>query len=137
MKCTFDNMNNSSGLNKKSFAVLEGYIVAVTAITVNQNDKKGRHSTALICNQEQTICRLAKYLSATSNCCLHPKILEYFKNQNGIKLTLLGRWYKGCTTCPERVKSDVRTILIFFSLTREPPEVIKSFRAEILPISRV
>jgi hypothetical protein len=89
MKRTFRNMSNSSGFSAKPTAVLEGYVVAVTPITINQSDKKGRHWTALICDQEQTVSRLTKYLSSRSNCCLHSRMLDYLKSQNGIKLNKL------------------------------------------------
>ncbi|CAF1401823.1 unnamed protein product [Adineta steineri] len=89
MKRTITTITNSNNANVKANLSLEGVVVAVTAILDSQITKQGKYWTALVCDSNQNLNRIAKYLSSKTNCSLHPKIIEYLNNQNGIKLNKL------------------------------------------------
>ncbi|CAF1440193.1 unnamed protein product [Adineta steineri] len=89
MKRTITTITNSNNANIKANLSLEGIVVAVTAILDSQITKHGKYWTALVCDSNQNLNRIAKYLSSKTNCSLHPKIIEYLNNQNGIKLNKL------------------------------------------------
>lgn len=89
MKRTFNTIQNTNNSNVKPNAVLEGVVVAVTEISDSQGDKKGKYWTALVCDSNQNINRITKYLSLRTTCSLHGKIVEYLNNQTAIKLNKL------------------------------------------------
>ncbi|CAF1297556.1 unnamed protein product [Adineta steineri] len=89
MKRTITTITNSNNGNVKANLSLEGVVVAVTAILDSQITKQGKYWTALVCDSNQNLNRIAKYLLSKTNCSLHPKIIEYLNNQNGIKLNKL------------------------------------------------
>jgi hypothetical protein len=89
MKRTFDTIQNTNNANVKPNAILEGVVVAVTNIFDSQGDKKGKYWSALVCDSNQNINRITKYLSSRTRCSLHGKIVEYLNNGNGIKLNKL------------------------------------------------
>ena len=89
MKRTFIAMQTFNNSNVKSNAVLEGIVVAISSISNSQTEKNGKYWTAIICDSNQNINHLTKYLSAKINCRLHEKLTESFKNKSGIKLNKL------------------------------------------------
>lgn len=89
MKRSFNNMQNSNGFNTKNNAVLEGLIVTVSNISDSGTDKKGKYWTALICDANQEVNRLTKYLPSKNTCRLHEKMMEFFHNKSGIKINKL------------------------------------------------
>ncbi|CAF3426323.1 unnamed protein product [Rotaria sp. Silwood2] len=52
-------------------------------------DKQEKYWTALICDSNQNIIRITKYLSSKTKCSLHEKIVEHFNNKKGVKLNKL------------------------------------------------
>lgn len=89
MKRSFHTTQNANISSVKPNATLEGIVVALTNISENHTDKKGKYWTALICDLNQNINRLTKYLSTKANCSLHVKMAEYLNNQNGVRLNKL------------------------------------------------
>ena len=89
MKRRFNTALNSNTSNLEANEVLEGLVVAVTDISHNQGNKAGKYWTALVCDVNQNINRITKYLSLKVNCSLHTKIVEHLKDQSGLKLTKL------------------------------------------------
>lgn len=89
MKRTLTQSSSTTKAIAKDDENLEGLVVAITDISNSQTDKKGKYWTALICGCDQNIHRITKYLSLKTNCSLHMKIVEHFKNNNGFKLTKL------------------------------------------------
>jgi hypothetical protein len=88
MKRSNNAIANSNSSSVKANAVLEGVIVTVTNLFDNY-DKKGKYWSALLCDSNQCVIRITKYLSSKTKCSLHEKVLEYCKNKNGIKLNKL------------------------------------------------
>ena len=89
MKRAANTIENSNNSLVKGNAVVEGIIVTVTNLHDNYTDKKGKYWTALICDSNQNIIRITKYLSSKTKCSLHEKIVQYYNNKNGIKLNKL------------------------------------------------
>jgi hypothetical protein len=89
MKRSFNNIQNSNSPTIRNNGVLEGVVVAVTNIFDSNTDKKGKYWSALICDANQNVNRLTKYLSSKTTCRLHEKIMESFKNKTGIKVNKL------------------------------------------------
>lgn len=89
MKRSYNTTQNLNITNAKPNATLEGVVVAVTDISENHSDKKGKYWTALICDVNQNINRITKYLSSKTNCSLHVKLREYLNNQNSVRLNKL------------------------------------------------
>ena len=71
MKRTYSNIQNSNNASKTATVVLEGVVVAITDIFDSQTDKKGKYWTALICDANQNVKRITKYLSSKTKCTLH------------------------------------------------------------------
>ncbi|CAF4422634.1 unnamed protein product, partial [Rotaria magnacalcarata] len=82
-------IQNANISNSKPDATLEGVVVAVTNISDNQTDKKGKYWTALISDSNQNMNRITKYLSSRINCSVHVKMVEHLNNQHGVKLNKL------------------------------------------------
>ncbi|CAF1239867.1 unnamed protein product [Rotaria sp. Silwood1] len=89
MKRTFNMIQNTNNSNPKPNITLEGIIVAVSDISDNQTQKKGKYWTALLCDINQNINRITKYLSSKTNCSLHVKMIEHLNNQHGVRLNKL------------------------------------------------
>ncbi|CAF1527027.1 unnamed protein product [Adineta ricciae] len=89
MKRSFNTISNGSSSMCKGDETLEGLVVAVTDLSNNQAERKGKYWTALICDSNQNINRITKYLSSKTICSLHVKMLQYLKDQTGIKLNKL------------------------------------------------
>ncbi|CAM4919227.1 unnamed protein product [Rotaria socialis] len=89
MKRTFNTTQNTNMANSKLDAMLEGVIVTVPEISDNQNEKKGKYWTALLCDSNQNINRITKYLSSRAMCTLHRKMIEYLNNESSIRLNKL------------------------------------------------
>ncbi|CAF4137251.1 unnamed protein product [Rotaria sp. Silwood2] len=82
-------IQNTNNSNPKPNTTLEGIIVAVSNISENQTDKKGKYWAALLCDINQNINRITKYLSSKTNCSLHVKMIEHLNNQHGVRLNKL------------------------------------------------
>ncbi|CAF0845450.1 unnamed protein product [Adineta steineri] len=80
MKRTIISSKNSNNANVKPNLTLEGVVVVVTAIQGSQITKQGKYLTALVCDSNENVNRIAKYLSSKSNCSLHTKMIEYLNN---------------------------------------------------------
>ncbi|CAF2086259.1 unnamed protein product [Rotaria magnacalcarata] len=89
MKRTFNTTQNTNMANSKPDAMLEGVIVTVSEISDNQNEKKGKYWTALLCDSNQNINRITKYLSSRAMCTRHRKMMEYLNNESSIRLNKL------------------------------------------------
>ncbi|CAM4971316.1 unnamed protein product [Rotaria socialis] len=89
MKRATNTTENTNSIKQKTNTILEGIVIAVTSISDNQNDKKGKYWTALICDVNQNVNRITKYVSLKSNCFIHTKMLDHLNNQRGIKLNKL------------------------------------------------
>ncbi|CAF3392886.1 unnamed protein product [Rotaria socialis] len=89
MKRGFNMIQNANISNSKPNATLEDVVVAVTNISDNQTDKKGKYWTASISDSNQNMNRITKYLSSRINCSLHLKMVEHLNNQHGVKLNKL------------------------------------------------
>ncbi|CAF4583955.1 unnamed protein product [Rotaria sp. Silwood2] len=82
-------IQNTNNSNPKPNTTLEGIIVAVSNISENQTEKKGKYWTTLLCDINQNINRITKYLSSKTNCSLHVKMIEHLNNQHGVRLNKL------------------------------------------------
>lgn len=89
MKRSFDDKHNLNTSNTRKESVLEGVVVAVSAIFDTNVDRKGKYWTALICDANQNVNRLTKYLSSKIPCRLHERIVESFNNKSGVRVTKL------------------------------------------------
>ncbi|CAF3744627.1 unnamed protein product [Rotaria socialis] len=89
MKRTYDTIENGHNANARGNAVIEGVVIVVTQISDSQGDKRGKYWTALICDTNQNVIRITKYLSSKTKCSLREKMLQYYKNKNGVKLNKL------------------------------------------------
>lgn len=89
MKRVFEQMQHSKISNSRNDAIVEGIVVAVTSILDTATDRKGKYWTALICDSNQNVSRLSKYLSSKTSCRLYERMTESFKNKTGVKLNKL------------------------------------------------
>ena len=89
MKRSFNNALNATSSIARGDETLEGLVVAVTGLSNNQAERKGRYWTALVCDSNQNISRITKYLSSKTKCSLHVKMLQSFNDQTGIKVNKL------------------------------------------------
>ena len=89
MKRTINTIEKSNNSTVKGNAILEGVIVAVTNLLDIQSDKKGKYWNALLCDSNQNVIRITKYLSSKTKSPLNEKIIECYDNKNGIKLNKL------------------------------------------------
>ncbi|CAF1364774.1 unnamed protein product [Adineta steineri] len=89
MKRSITTLQISNNANVKANLTLEGIVVAVTPIFNSQFNKQGKYWTGLVCDSNQDINRITKYLSSKTNCLLHTKMIEFLNNQNGMKLNEL------------------------------------------------
>ncbi|CAF3664251.1 unnamed protein product, partial [Rotaria socialis] len=89
MKRTHDTIENGHNANARGNTVIEGVVIVVTPISDSQGDKRGKYWTALICDVNQNVIRITKYLSSKTKCSLHEKMLQYHNNKDGLKLNKL------------------------------------------------
>lgn len=118
MKRTFNTTINSNISNIKSNEVLEGLVVAVLDVSNSQGERKGKYWTALVCDMNQHINRITKYLSSKMNCSLHAKMVDHFKDQTGIKLTKLRLAGDHLYTATNETIAVVKPVLFTPSCTR-------------------
>jgi hypothetical protein len=89
MKRISNNNENSNTTNTKNNISLEGIVVAISNLTHKQNEKKTSFWTALLCNADQDIIRITKYLSCKRKCTLHEKLTQFYNDHNGCELNKL------------------------------------------------
>ena len=89
MKRAFNATLNATNSVVRGDETVEGLVVAVTGLSNNQPERKGKYWTALICDSNQNISRITKYLSSKTKCSLHVKMIQALKDQAGIKLNKL------------------------------------------------
>jgi hypothetical protein len=89
MKRMNNTTDNSNSTNTKNNISIEGVVVAISNLTNKQNEKRTSFWTALICNADQEIIRITKYLSCKRKCTLHENLVQFYNNQNGCELNKL------------------------------------------------
>ena len=93
MKRSFNDTKNSSSSNNKNQAILEGVVVGVTTIFDTSVEKNAKYWTCLICDSNQNVNQLTKYVSSKIPCRLYDKMTESLNNKSGVivnKLRLSG-----------------------------------------------
>ena len=75
--------------NIKKEAILEGVVVGITNIFDGSADRKGKYWSALICDANQNVNRLTKYLSSKIPCRLHERVIDSLNNRTGLQVTKL------------------------------------------------
>lgn len=89
-----------------------------TDVSNSQGEKKGKYWTALVCDMNQHISQITKYLSSKTNCSLHAKRLDHFQDQTGIKLTKLRLTGDHLYTATNETIAVVKSVLFTPSCTR-------------------
>ncbi|CAF1472901.1 unnamed protein product [Adineta ricciae] len=80
---------NSISINNKCNLSVEGVVVAISNMTHKQNQRTTSFWTALLCQSDQNIIRITKYLSCKRKCTLHEKLVEFYNKQDGCQFNKL------------------------------------------------
>ncbi|CAF1523508.1 unnamed protein product [Adineta ricciae] len=89
MKRANTTSENSISINNKSNLSVEGVVVAISNMTHKQNQRTTSFWTALLCQSDQNIIRITKYLSCKRKCALHEKLVEFYNKQDACQLNKL------------------------------------------------
>ncbi|CAF1454673.1 unnamed protein product [Adineta ricciae] len=80
------NNNDSVTINNNDMTI-EGIPVAVTNMTQSDNNVRSTHWSTLICDANQTLVRITKFVSSNTRCTLHQKIIDHMNNQTGVSIS--------------------------------------------------
>jgi len=80
---------NSISINNRSNLSIDGVVVAISNLTHKQNQRTTSFWTALLCQSDQNIIRITKYLSCKRKCSLHEKLVEFYNKQDGCEVNKL------------------------------------------------
>ncbi|CAF1197013.1 unnamed protein product [Adineta ricciae] len=89
MKRTNTSHENSISINNTSNVTIEGVVVAISNLTHKQNQRTTSFWTALLCQSDQNIIRITKYLSCKRKCTLHEKLVDFYNKQDGCEVNKL------------------------------------------------
>ncbi|CAF1345881.1 unnamed protein product [Adineta ricciae] len=89
MKRTNTNYENSISINNAANVSIEGIVVAISNLTHKQNQRTTSFWTAFLCQSDQNIIRITKYLSCKRKCTLHEKLVEFYNKQDGCEVNEL------------------------------------------------
>ena len=89
MKRTKTSNENSISTNNTSNVSIEGIVVAISNPTHTQNQRTTSFWTALLCQADQSIIRMTKYLSCKRKCTLHEKLVQFYNTQASCQVNKL------------------------------------------------
>ena len=89
MKRTNTSNENSISVNNTLNVAIEGTVVAISHLAHTQNQRTTSFWTALLCQADQSIIRITKYLSCKRKCTLHEKLVDFYNKQDGCEVNKL------------------------------------------------